>query len=276
MTFVAIEGNKFRFDGGALFSHTPKVMWERWYAPDEQNRILQTSRSLLYQTDNGRNILFEAGMGVFLDPKLRKRYAIEEDENMLVANLAKSGVAPADVDSIIISHLHFDHIGGIFSKYEEGPLRIIFPNAKFYISKKQWDAACYPHRRDLGSYFSYVMEHIERSGRLVLVEEETHSDLDFGLRWIYSNGHTPGMLMSQVEDIIFASDLIPGMPWVNLPTTLSFDRFPEQVVDEKQALLDEAIANNYKIFFVHDPEVSCASVQVNDKGRYYGKEIPGF
>src|SRR5439155_14220970 len=109
----SVEGNTQRLDGGAMFGNCPRVVWERWAPPDEKHRIRLACRSLLIREDGGRTVLVEAGIGAFFEPKLRERYGVQEAEHVLVRSLASLGVSPDEVDIVILSHLHFDHAGGL-------------------------------------------------------------------------------------------------------------------------------------------------------------------
>src|SRR5688500_15847972 len=102
-----------------MFGNAPRAMWQKWIAPDEQNRIPLACRCLLVR-ERGRTILFETGIGAFFDPQMRERYGVVEDRHVLLDNLATHGVAPEQVDVVVLSHLHFDHAGGALTAWREG------------------------------------------------------------------------------------------------------------------------------------------------------------
>ena len=81
MKLWSLEGNTQRLDGGAMFGNAPKAMWQKWIAPDAQNRIPLACRCLLATDLDGRNVLFETGIGAFFEPKLRERYGVVEERH---------------------------------------------------------------------------------------------------------------------------------------------------------------------------------------------------
>jgi glyoxylase-like metal-dependent hydrolase (beta-lactamase superfamily II) len=275
MKAYAIEGNRQRLDGGAMFGNVPKALWQKWMTPDESNCIEIACRSLLVQTDDGRNILFDAGVGTFFEPKLRERYGIFEEEHRLLANLSVLGIREDQIDAIILSHLHFDHAGGILSPYsEKTPPYLLFPNAKYFVGKEQWERALQPHPRDRASFIPELQNLLEDSGRLILVDQEEQLKNEYGISVKFLHGHTVGLMVSELitlnGSLFVISDLIPGLPWIHLPVTMGYDRFPELLIDEKKAVLERAVKEKSKLFFTHDPAVSCAFVEKNDKGHYFG------
>ncbi len=256
MKIIPVEGNRMRFDGGAMFGNAPKILWEKWFTPDEQNRISLASRTLLVQLDSGLNVLIDAGIGAFYPHKLKERYGIFENEHKLLENLARLGVREQDIDAVALSHLHFDHAGGILSS--DGPLRLLFPRAKFYVAKSNWERAKNPKARDKASFHPDINRLLEESGRLILLEKTI--DLP-GFTFTVSEGHTPGLLLYQVANAVFASDLVPGSAWLNQALTMGYDRYAELVCEEKKALLDSASKNHWEIFFPHDPHTASFTPQ---------------
>ena len=116
--------------------------------------------------------------------------------------------------------------------------------------------------RDRASFIPGLADKLSASGRLILVDGETHPDVIpevFSFR--FSDGHTPGQMHTVVSGaqgkMIFAGDLIPGRAWAHLPVTMGYDRFPEQVINEKEALYRLAIPEQWWIFYTHD--ASCAA-----------------
>ncbi len=268
MKFTIVESNQLRLDGGAMFGNCPKNIWERWIEPDDQNRILLSSRTLLVQTPQGRNILFETGTGAFFNDKMKERFGVLDKENVLKRNLENLGFREEDIHDVVLSHLHFDHAGGLLSAYDDGPLRLLFPKANYYVSKIHWERASNPPIREKMSFIPELNNLLASSGTLKFIEGETHSSLDFGVRFEYSNGHTLGLLIPFINYndsfIIYASDLVPGVPWLHLPITMGYDRNAELIVQEKEKTLTKVYVKKGKIIFTHDPKVSCISLNYKD------------
>ena len=142
MKLWSILGNSQKLDGGAMFGNAPRAMWERWSPPDEANRIELSCRALLASPLAGKTVLFETGIGAFFEPKLRERYGVQEDRHVLLESLADAGFGHEDIDVVVLSHLHFDHAGGLLAPWEEGaPPRLLFPNATFVVSAACWRPA---------------------------------------------------------------------------------------------------------------------------------------
>jgi len=269
----SVLGNSQKLDGGAMFGNAPKAMWGKWVQVDDQNRIDLACRALLVENLNGKRVLFETGVGAFFEPKLRERFGIQESQHVLLNELAKIGFTDADIDVVVLSHLHFDHAGGLLAPWAEGqPARLLFPNALFVTGEKGWQRAQNPHPRDRASFIPELNALLAASGRLELVAGDYSQCLGESVRFHHSDGHTPGLLMAEIigghEHVVFCADLIPGRAWVHLPITMGYDRNAELVIDEKKAFLADMHARGVKLFFTHDADIAVASLQCDDKGKY--------
>ena len=274
-TLTSVLGNSQRLDGGAMFGNAPRALWETWIAPDDRHRIPLACRCLLVR-DGARHVLFETGIGAFFDPTLRDRYGVVEDRHVLLESLAAAGVAPADVDVVVLSHLHFDHAGGALTAYRAGAEpALAFPRATFVVGAEAWARAQAPHARDRASFVPPLNALLAASGRLEVVPagSDRTPALGDGFRFHRSEGHTPGLLLTEVAmpagPVVFAADLVPGTAWVHVPITMGYDRYPERLIDEKAALLADLVERGGRLFFTHDPVVALARVARDPKGRYH-------
>ena len=275
MKLWSILGNSQHLDGGAMFGNVPRGMWEKWITPDAQNRIPLACRCLLVEGLNGKTVLFETGIGAFFEPKLRERYGVAESHHVLLDSLRKVGFAHEDIDAVVISHLHFDHSGGLLAAWREGAApSLLFPNATYIVGEEGWQRALHPHLRDRASFIPELLPLLEASGRLERVQGAHSLSLGMQVRFSYSNGHTPGLMLAEIAasegegGIVFCADLIPGRAWVHLPVTMGYDRYPELLVDEKRAFLEDKLARNVRLFFTHDVDCASAHVARDAKGRY--------
>lgn len=268
LRLTPVLGNAQRLDGGAMFGNAPKALWSRWIAPDAENRIPLACRCLLVEEPSGRRILFEAGIGAFFAPELRARYGVESGEHALLQNLAALGIAPRDVDVVVLSHLHFDHAGGVLSAFAAGRSpELVFERARYVVGAAAWERACAPHARDRASFIPGLTPLLESTGRVERVEGRASRVLGPDYRFHLSEGHTPGLLLGEIPadggPVLFASDAVPGRPWVHLPITMGYDRFPERLIDEKRELLGALAEAGGRVCFTHDPEHAFARVEVD-------------
>lgn len=275
MRLWSLLGNSQQLDGGAMFGNVPRGMWEKWIAPDAQNRIPLACRCLLVEGLNGKNVLFETGIGAFFEPKLRERYGVLEDRHVLLESMQKAGFGHEDIDAVVISHLHFDHAGGLLAPWQQAHSpRLLFPKATYIVGEEAWQRAQSPHPRDRASFIPELLPLLEASGRLERVQGTHSLSLGMQVRFSYSNGHTPGLMLAEISTsdgdggIVFCADLIPGRPWVHLPITMGYDRYPEMLIDEKRAFLDDKLARHVRLFFTHDVDCASAHVARDEKGRY--------
>jgi glyoxylase-like metal-dependent hydrolase (beta-lactamase superfamily II) len=273
MFLQSIEGNRQRLDGGAMFGNAPKALWERWFSTDSLNRVELACRALLVIDDSGRKILFETGIGDFFEPKMSERFGVETGGHRLTQNLLAAGHELDSIDIVVLSHLHFDHAGGLLSSWQDGvEPTLVFPNAKFVVSEAGWERCKNPHQRDRASFIPALTRLLEQSGRLHIETQEHSTLLGDGFRFHFSNGHTVGLMMTEIETpkgpLAIVADLIPGVAWVRVPITMGYDRYPELLIDEKRALLDDLFARDGWLYFTHDPETSVAQIHRNQREQY--------
>jgi len=272
-TITAILGNSQKLDGGSMYGNCPRAVWAKWSPPDALDRIDLACRAMLVR-DGARHVLLETGIGAFFDPKRRERYGVQEERHVLLDGLRAEGLSDADIDVVILSHLHFDHAGGLLAPYAAGePARLLFPKARFVVGRRAFERAKAPHARDKASFIPELQPLLEASGRLHLVDGPTSAVLGEGYRFHFSDGHTPGLMITEVATdagpVAFVSDMIPGAPWMHLPITMGYDRYPELLIDEKTALLSDLLARKGSVFFTHDPKVAKAAVACDAQGRFH-------
>ena len=275
MKLWSILGNTQRLDGGAMFGNVPRPLWEQWIVPDDGNRIPLACRALLADGLAGKRVLFETGIGAFFEPRLRQRFGVVEERHVLLESLAEAGFTHEDIDVVVLSHLHFDHAGGLLAGWQEGmQASLLFPNATYLVSAACWERAKDPHPRDRASFIPELQPLLEASGRLEIVDGEYSQALGHAVRFHYSEGHTPGLMLAEIVGghgrggVVFCADLIPGRPWVHLPVTMGYDRYPERLIDEKREFLEDMRARGVRLFFTHDTACALADVQVDAKGRF--------
>lgn len=280
MKLWSIRGNSQKLDGGAMFGNAPRAVWEKWASPDDLNRIELACRALLASPLVGKTVLFETGIGAFFEPRLRDRYGVQESRHVLIESLREAGFEHEDIDVVVLSHLHFDHAGGLLAPWSEGRgPELLFPNATFLVGAEHWQRALNPHPRDRASFIPELPQLLQDSGRLEIVEGPYSRTLGQSVRFSFSHGHTPGLMLAEIVGpeqangqprggVVFCADLIPGRSWVHVPITMGYDRNAELLIDEKRSFLEDKLARNVHLFFTHDPECALAQVTRDDKGRF--------
>lgn len=278
----SLKGNSQKLDGGAMFGNAPKAVWKNWVEVDDQNRIDLACRALLIkdedpETGKSRHVLLEVGVGAFFEPKLKQRFGIVESQHVLLESLAELGLSHLDIDIIVLSHLHFDHAGGLLSEWQENKKsELLFPNATILFGKEAWIRSIQPHFRDRASFLPELVNLLKERENVEIIDSDRSRLLGDDYRFHLSNGHTPGMLLTEVTmpsgPVVFCADLIPGEAWVHLPITMGYDRFAELVIDEKEKFLADMLARNGRLFFTHDSQTAIGRIAKNEQNKYYVSE----
>ncbi len=266
-----IETCRFRLDGGAMFGVVPKNLWNRTNPADEQNQIEMAARLLLIK-QNEQTILVDTGLGYKLSEKMRSIYKLDFSRFTLERSLAEVGESVDTITDVIVTHLHFDHVGGAVSKDHD---RFVptFPRARYYIQNEQWQWALNPSERDRASYFPENFLPLREHGVLTLLDGET--ELFPGIRVIPLEGHTFGQQVVLVETgqgkVLYAADLIPIVSHIPGPYIMGYDLQPLVTLREKNELLSRAVEERWVIFFEHDPVYEAAMVVRTEKGFRPGR-----
>src|SRR5690554_310364 len=259
-----INSGYFGLDGGAMFGIIPKTLWQKTNPPDDANRIKLATRNLLLVNES-RKILIDTGMGNKWDEKSKNIYAIQG--NSLKETLKQQNISPDEITDIILTHLHFDHTGGS-TEIENGRIVPAFPNAKYYVQKKNYAWAINPSDRDRGSYLKNNFQPLMDEGVLQLIDGEKFFDDEIEL--IIFNKHTFAQQLIKISDssntIFYCADLFPTTSHIPLPYVMGYDLQPLVTVNEKRKILTKALEEEWKLLFEHDPETVMATVLKDEKG----------
>lgn len=273
MKLYTILAGYFKLDGGAMHGVVPKSMWQKVNPADDSNMCTWAMRCLLIE-HNDRLILVDNGMGDKQDEKFFSYFHPHGDETV-ESSLAKVGYTPADITDVFLTHLHFDHCGGSI-KREGDKLVPAFPNATYWSNKAHWDWAVHPNIREKASFLPENILPIQESGKLKFVDTPDGEEWLPGIRIRYVDGHTEQMMLLQIDyngtTILYCADLVPSAAHISMPWVMAYDMRPLDTLDEKERLLNLAAANNWLLYFEHDPKIACARLVKDDKGRIRIKE----
>lgn len=244
-----LSDGDFALDGGAMFGVVPYPLWSKTNPPDERFRIRMATRCLLLR-GHGRVIVVDAGNGDKLSPKQREIYQIEPQSARLVRSLAEAGVQPQEVTDVLLTHLHFDHCGGLTGPGGE----LTFPRARHYVQKEHYAWAVKPSEKDRASFMPENYEPVREAGLMTLLDgpEQVFPGIELTL----FHGHTQalqGVLIPGEPSLFYPSDLVPTSTHVRTVFGMGYDNFPLTTIAEKKAWLPRAAREGWRVVFEHDP-----------------------
>ena len=266
-TIDMIDTGYFYADGGAMFGAIPKTAWHRKYPSDENNGCILAMRSLLVTTANQRRILIDTGSG-FKHLRSLSYYRFFGLHN-LEDELSARNLRPDDITDVILTHLHFDHCG-FCTQEENGKVRMTFPNARHWVSLRQWHNLLHPNALEKESYFKEDMQAVEESGQLQLLSEDLILTPDVTLRLF--EGHTAGQIVPYIrtasETVVFAGDVIPLFASISPEWISAYDITPLTSYEGKCRLLEQAVREQQRIVFCHDAYTASTRIKKTESGLY--------
>lgn len=263
----SIQTGTFRLDGGAMFGVVPKVLWSSAVEVDESNRIFLSTRTLLIvQRESRRVILVDTGCGSKWSAPTAERFMIRHDSAAISNALARLGLTSNDVTDVVVTHLHFDHNGGLSVWFDDPGGRTVFnyPKATHWIHEKQWEHTHHPTPKDRASYLTEDFAGLAESGLLRMVTGAAPAGLMPGFDWYLTHGHTPYQLQVVVGDadrrVVFSGDVIPTSAHLRAGWVMAYDLYPLTTLAEKQELARRSIEEGWLIAFPHDPKLTAVSL----------------
>ena len=270
---ITLSDGFIGLDGGAMFGVVPRTLWEKRLPPDDANRIPLGMRPLIVRNSKS-TLLIDAGCGDKMDPKLAQIYKLDRRYHLDHA-LAEAGLAADDIDIVVASHLHFDHVGGFTKFGRDGELVPRFPRAKYVAHRAEWEDATHPHERNRASYLQENFVPLRDAGVLTLVDDA--AEIIRGVRYRRSGGHTPNHQVVMIESggrtAVFTADMYPTSVHIPDPWVMGYDLYPMDTLAFKRAFAKEAIEREYLLFFEHDPSMAAGYLREKDGKRFVERII---
>jgi glyoxylase-like metal-dependent hydrolase (beta-lactamase superfamily II) len=266
------SGGWHRADGGSMFGVVPKPLWDRLLKPDDRNRIPMATNCLVCR--NGRHtVIVDTGYGGKNSEREQKNFSLEPGEP-LVVSLAKLDLAPNQIDTVVFTHLHFDHAGGGTSPSAQGIVPA-FPRARYFANRTEWETATSGIPELRASYPQENLAPLETAGVLTL----TDGDVEIlpGLRTMVTGGHTAGhqaiVLESGGQTLIYLADLCPTSHHMRSLWGMAFDLYPLDTRRQKPVFLGRAADLGWLVGWDHDPHVAIARIARDEKKEFAVTEV---
>ena len=267
MKIYPIETGNFKLDGGAMFGVVPKIIWQKTNPADSNNLIDMSMRCMLIE-DGKRLILIDTGLGSKQSDKFFGYYHLFGNFS-LESSLAKRGFHRDDITDVFLTHLHFDHCGGVIEwNSQKNLLQPAFKNAKFWSNDNHWKWASEPNPREKVSFLKENINPIRESGQLNFITNNSLEQIGFNV--LFMDGHTEKQMLPKLsykgKTLVFMADLLPTIGHIPLPYVMGYDTRPLLTIKEKAIFLKEAADNNYYLFLEHDAYNEICTVQHTEKG----------
>jgi glyoxylase-like metal-dependent hydrolase (beta-lactamase superfamily II) len=271
MILKSIHAGSFKLDGGAMFGVVPKKIWSKLIPCDDQNLCNWVMRCLFIEQGT-KKILIDTGMG---DKQETKFFSYYEPSRMgsIRDALVESQIDPASITDVILTHLHFDHVGGAVYYDETKQPKLSCPNANYWVNASQWQNAMRPNAREKASFLSENILPLQPFIKFVQSHKSPFDQIDL----IKVDGHTEGMILplihlSKSKKLLYCADLFPSIYHIPLPYIMAYDMQPLITMREKEEILRMASRDNIALFFEHDISHEVALIQSTSTGKYEVKE----
>jgi glyoxylase-like metal-dependent hydrolase (beta-lactamase superfamily II) len=264
-----LRNGSFKLDAGSMFGLIPKTVWSDWIDVDEHNRFTIQQNSLLLEGEDGSLVLIEAGIGGKVTDRERSIYGLGDDYRAVHESVLAAGREPEDVSAVVLTHLHFDHAGGLTRLDGSASPVVAFPNAEIIVQEREWKDAVANKSTMTKTYLKdHLTDGVAERLRVVPEDGPEEAQVLDDLWVLRTPGHTWGQqsvrfrCVGGPDDradalagrvVCFVSDVMPTH-WHARPTTnLAYDVEPYTSMLERTKLMERAIAEGWVLMPNHDP-----------------------
>jgi glyoxylase-like metal-dependent hydrolase (beta-lactamase superfamily II) len=269
MQLTVLTDGTYLLDGGAMFGVVPKPLWEKRTRANEQNQILLGTNTIVVRTGK-HTVVIETGIGNKLPEKQRH---IFDARQLLLESFHAAGITPEEVDTVINTHLHFDHCGWNTTRKENGSIVPTFPNARYFAHRGEVEHGHLQLERDAVSYISDNYDPLIASGQMTLLEPARGSETEIvpGVSVEVFPGHTAQMMAVMLDSggqrACYISDLIPTSAHLDVTWVMGYDLDPLTCIEQRKRFLSRAIPEQWLVLFTHDHHHPMGYVEWSAKGK---------
>lgn len=230
---------------------------------------------LIFDEDNGYRILLDTGLGWGLDHGSSYKKVSNVKTNLDIFNLETR-----DITHVVLTHLHYDHAAGSTYTDAETTTRSTFPNALYYVQKREWEYALDRVDKEnpvkgagyrLDDFYRLVADE-----RVVMLEEDLHEIIP-GITVLWTGGHTPGHQVVRISDsgrsAYYLGDLVPSEKHLNSYAMHQIDLHPHQAKKIKIRLMKKIYEDEAFLLFYHSLFSKAGRLQRDDQKKYVLKEL---
>lgn len=250
-----MNDNRTMVDPGGAFGLVPRVLWSRYFTPDDEQLIPMIGVCLLVQA-GGKNIVVDTGMGNKLSDKHKAIWRLTHPNGDLIAGLGRLGLAPGDISTVVNTHLHADHCGGNTCFTADGTLEATFPNAEYLVQRREYEDAMRPNERTSATYISVNWDVLMQSGQMRLLDGDV--EIAPGVCGVVTPGHTPGHMSIKLESsgqhALYLGDMASyAVHFERLGWMTAYDVEPLVTLETKRRWQQWALETGATLIFEHDP-----------------------
>ena len=267
MKLHTIDTGFFKLDGGAMFGVVPKSIWQKTNPADGNNLCTWAMRCLLIE-DGKRLILVDTGIGNKQSEKFFSHYYLHGNAT-IDTSLAAKGFHRDDITDVLLTHLHFDHVGGAVVRDGE-LLKPAFKNAIYWSNPQHWDWAVSPNDREKASFLKENILPIQESGQPQFIDAVDGASFNDEISIRLAYGHTDAMMLPLINykgrQVLYMADRLPSVGHLRLRYVMAYDMFPLKTLEERKVFWNEAVEKEYILYLEHDPLNECCTLQQTEKG----------
>ncbi len=265
-TIAFLTDGIWRNDGGCMFGVAPRELWQREHPADAQNRIRLNLTCPLIMRGNDA-IVVDTGIGNRLSATERRIF--DHGDGWLLNGLKQLGMEPGDITHVLLSHLHFDHCGGIVRARPSGVFEPAFPRARIFVQKGEIDVARNSRNERLRAAYRHIEECLAPVANLI---EGIERDVELtpGVTAAVTGGHTADHQVASVrsggEAFVHLADIVPTRSHLRGPWNQAYDLDALRTMDQKAHYLARSVDERWWVSFAHDERFFAARI-ANDRGK---------
>jgi glyoxylase-like metal-dependent hydrolase (beta-lactamase superfamily II) len=195
-------------------------------------------------------ILLDTGLG----------YSNENGVMVLHENIRKAGFNPDDVDMVLMSHLHFDHSGGMVHSYD-GKVELSFPNATYVIQQGEWESA---FTNTTSSYKTEIFEFLQRNAQLQFIEGsgQLTEQISYELTGAHTPFHQVFLMNDGIDKVFFGGDVLPEPEELIRKFIAKYDYDGRKAMELREEFGKKAAEESWKCLFYHGKSKATGYVEL--------------